>query len=581
MQIFECLDKKRDQNGIVQNLLLVNKDTNQKQWVAKDRLKAAMSQGSVFITNMRIDSSGKLIDCESQKVPKQNNPKQGNSLDTDEVLKYLKQLEESSKDGDTRIIKILRELYIRQNEMGQKLDKLLEGPDDNYSQAEVGVDNLAEYLISNTDKLDDIKKKIENLNNALLNPSSHSDKESKVTQPLRPSNTIDKSNSILLREANGYPKPENPYELERCEGSFMLGRNSLITSNDIDEINTDLNRMYIDTEESGGGFKYNKVPMEVIERLRKEVDKASLAFKYTREEFEYQLTTMIGMHTDLGLLSMVYGVVSDKINEIPGFIGETATGRTGLLSGVSLKKFGYAMKDLSLSVFDRLPGVDHTNVRDKRQAIRFRDKKQLTPSQINDIKNFTDSMWNDAARFVMNDPEWEIKLFVIQFLTKQYTGKYNATNSSKTIQSESGRQLTINDTSLTNKYANRLTEVSLTKICDYILEGRISDKYYLEACNRFFIGYFAAKKVMYSYGLYPFDKASTKKVNGLFIEIVKIACLMLNIAQGTIDGILTEIGAPDSEKRHSARMGKPHRYDWELAKFSEVMPAIDDNGIIE
>ena len=76
---------------------------------------------------------------------------------------------------------------------------------------------------------------------------------------------------------------------------------------------------------------------------------------------------------------------------------------------------------------------------------------------------------------------------------------------------------------------------------------------------------------MYSYGVYPFDKTSTKKINGVFLDLVKIACLMLNINQGTIDGILTEFGAPESEKKHSARMGKPNRYDWEPAKFTEVL----------
>lgn len=560
--VYDCIDKERDNSGTIRRLLLKQVDTGQTGWVAKDALKASMSQHKVQVRNLRIDDSGKLVDCKSS-APIQQQPqrREESRLNNEELLKYLKQLEESSKESDSKIIRILRELYMRQNEMGAKLDILLSSSSDSANPSQARLEGLADYLVKNVDKLSDITDKLSKLNTSIIQSN---------TKPAHDGKS--KTESMIEREANGYPKPENPYELDRCESSFMIGRNSLASSNNIDEINQDLNRLYIDGEELDGAFKDNRLTMEIVDRLRVEIDRANLAYKYTREEFEYQLTTMVGMHTDLGLLSMVYGVVSDKVNDIPGFIGETVTGGTGVLSGVSLKKFGYAMKDLSLSIAGKLPGTDKISIQDKRQAIRFKKDKQLSTTQIQDIKKFTDSMWNNAGRFIMNDPEWEIKLFVIQFLTKQYTGKYQATSDKNLgIQSESGKQSTFLDTTLADKHSNKLTEVSLTKICDYILDGRISDKYYIEACNRFFISYFAAKKVMYSYGVYPFDKTSTKKINGVFLDLVKIACLMLNINQGTIDGILTEFGAPESEKRHSARMGKPNRYDWEPAKFTEVL----------
>lgn len=559
--VYECLNKERDSNGIIRNILLKQLDTGQTRWVKKDMLKSLMSQGKVEVTNLRIDDSGKLVDCKTSDKPRQTPVVQ--RLQNDEVLGYLKQLEESSKESDTKIIRILRELYVRQTEMGDKLDAFITNNTETSTQAELRLGSLADYLLSNVDKLSTITTKLSQLNNLVLQSNRQPSGEDKS-----------KKESIIERESGGYPKPDNPYELDRCESSFMIGRNSLASSDNIDEINQDLNRLYIDGEELEGAFKNNPVPMEVITKLREEIDKANLAYKYTREEFEYQLTTMVGMHTDLGLLSMIYGVVSDKVNDIPGFIGETATG-TGLLSGISIKKFGYAMKDLSLSIAGMMPGVDKISIQDKRQSIRFKQDKQLSATQIQDITKFTDSMWNNAGRFIMHDPEWEIKLFVIQFLTKQYTGKYQATSSKNSaIQSELGRQSNITDSSLINKQSNKLTEISLTKICDYILDGRISDKYYIEACNRFFIAYFASKKVMYSYGLYPFDKTTTKKINGVFIDVLRIASLMLNINQGTIDGILTELGAPESEKKHSTRMGKPNRYDWEPAKFSEVLGII-------
>lgn len=553
---YTCLNKERDSNGAIKKVLL-QAENGEKRWVHKDQLKSLMNSGRINVTNLRIDASGKLIDSESG-VNKQADSIQQRRMSDDETLKILRSLESSSKENDTRIIRILRELYIRQTEFGEKLDSIINTPDDSTNQIDLKLGNLANYLVNNIDKLSDIQNKLTQLSQTIMTPKQ-SDSENK--------------NSIIGGESNGYNKPENPYELARCESSFMFGRNSLAGSNDIDEINLDLNRMYIDREDYTGAFKNNKVPMEIVQKLRDEIDKANLAYKYTREEFENQLNTMIGMHTDLGLLSVVYGTVSDKINDIPGFIGETATGRSGALSGITMKKFGYAIKDLSLSLAGMIPGVSEYKIQDKKQAIRFKEDKQLSHTQISDLKKFTDSMWNNAARFVMNDPDWEIKLFVIQFLTKQYTGKYKVTGSTNVvIKSSEGKQVNAIDSTLTDKYSSKLTEVTLTKLCDYILEGRISDKYYIEACNRFFIAYFASKKVIYSYGLYPFDKTATSKTNGVFIDTLKLGCLMLNINQGTIDGIIDELlGAPDKDKKDAAIQGNRFRYNWEQTTFADAL----------
>lgn len=563
MDVYTCLDKERDTSGSIKRILL-QAENGEKRWVSKDRLKALMNQGRIQVLNLRIDPSGKLIDTQSNI---QNNKSQDNRenrrISDEETLRLLKALEATSKESDARIIKILRELYIRQNELSAKIDAVLENPDDSSNQMDMKLNSLANYLVDNVDQLKDIKDKLTQLSQTITNKKQNTDDPDKT--------------SIIKSESNGYPKPENTYELARCESSFMFGRNSLASSNDIHEINMDLNRLYTyineEDEDPVGAFIGNTVPMELITKLRDEIDKANLAYRYTKEEFENELNTIIGMHTDLGLLSVVYGTVSDKINDIPGFIGETATGRSGVLSGLTMKKFGYAIKDLSLSIAGIIPGINEYAIRDKRQAIRFREKKQLSPAQANDLKEFTDGMWNDAARFILNDPEWEIKLFVIQFLTKQYTGKYKVTGKSNiAIQSNEGKQINTIDSSMTDKYSNKLTEVMLTKLCDYILEGRISDRYYIEACNRFFIAYFAAKKVIYSYGLYPFDKTATAKTNGVFIDTLRIGCLMLNVNQGTIDGIIDELlNAPDKDRKIASIQGNRSRYSWTQTTFSDAL----------
>ena len=107
--VYDCIDKERDNSGTIRRLLLKQVDTGQTGWVAKDALKASMSQHKVQVRNLRIDDSGKLVDCKSS-APIQQQPqrREESRLDNEELLKYLKQLEESSKESDSKIIRILR-----------------------------------------------------------------------------------------------------------------------------------------------------------------------------------------------------------------------------------------------------------------------------------------------------------------------------------------------------------------------------------------------------------------------------------------------------------------------------------------
>ena len=55
---YDCIDKERDNSGTIRRLLLKQVDTGQTGWVAKDALKASMSQHKVQVRNLRIDDSG-------------------------------------------------------------------------------------------------------------------------------------------------------------------------------------------------------------------------------------------------------------------------------------------------------------------------------------------------------------------------------------------------------------------------------------------------------------------------------------------------------------------------------------------
>lgn len=60
--IYRCTEKRRDSNNIIKQYILEDIHTHQTYTVNKDELKTKISSNQVQVTNLQIDSQGRLVD---------------------------------------------------------------------------------------------------------------------------------------------------------------------------------------------------------------------------------------------------------------------------------------------------------------------------------------------------------------------------------------------------------------------------------------------------------------------------------------------------------------------------------------
>lgn len=550
---YKCLDKERDASGAIKRILLKNLATGKQGWIDKDKLKSMMNTHQISVINLRVDSGGKLIDVESPTGSQENRqPQTQPRLDNEVILNYLKTLEASSKEQDGKIIRILRELYIRQNELCNKIDGLAIKDDDTTSLDE-GLKNIAAFLVDNKDKLDEIVSKIESIGQSLMNP---------------PTKDKDDKPSIIESSADGFDLPSNPYEKACYESFFNSGKNNILAATTSEELNRALNAA------TQNYFENNSVDIEVINKLKSELGPAYKAYKDTKEYYESQLNDFLENFNDCTMLSLLCSTATDKINEVPGLIGETATGKKGALKGVKFSKFKGAIEDCMYTVGQNMVGLYGISEQ-KRIENNFASSKKLSKAEINAIKTSTNGLWNCVYNFLSGDPQWEIKLYTIQYLNMLYLGRYDASNKQyRTYDAERGNLKSDLDYSLTNKYCNKLSEVYLTDLCEYMAGKSIRSKNFeafSDAYERVIAAYFAAKKVMYTYGIYPFDRASKPEENGAFINLAIIGSMLLNVKIETAKGMLNITDIPKQIVKGETRMGYPDRYKVVDTPFNQVL----------
>ena len=547
---FECLDKQRDNSGSIRKILLRDTSNGEQRWVEKDKLKSLMNQGKINVTNLKIDSAGKLVDTESTQINERRNQSRKEDTDSDEIIKLIKSLESSSRESDNKIVKILKELYLRQQQTHLKLDELMQ------KQEHTSGDNihtLSEYLQNNADKLKEVSEKLDSLTESIMNVGTASKDDENNTK-----------DSIIKQSK--FEFPEDVYEKLCYEELFMAGDNKLTGITDADTMYSEIKKLTSDCLNVDG------VPMELFDKLKIEIDKAYVAYTEMRNLYLSQMNDYLGNFADNSMMSLVTGAFADRINEVPGLIGQTATG-TEVLSDISMAKLTGALKDCIYTIGSMMPGLHHLAY--TKQELKFASDNKLSHAQIDALKNDIEGVWNSAYRFLTQDEMWEIKLYVIQYLNKMYLDNVDATKRGfKAYRSDQGNMSVFTDATLSNKYCQQLSEVYLTGICDFMTSRKIRSKQfeaYTEAYDRIIIAYFAAKKVMYSLGMYPFDKTSTPKQNGAFLQLAAVGAMMINVHFGIVNELLTETNAPESVIKRDKKMGFPDRYKVTYVPLNEVI----------
>ncbi len=221
--------------------------------------------------------------------------------------------------------------------------------------------------------------------------------------------------------------------------------------------------------------------------------------------------------------------ISDRFQTIVGASPEIVTGMS--------KEIAYAMAK-------NIPSIEKS-ARYKKAKNDFGNKPEISKAHANDIMKEIGGIWNNAISFINNNEEWEIMLYVIQTLNHSNLRTFSIATGIgyNAVENENGEMKKYIDDTFTGKKSKTLTETALLGIYKQFNEsGSIRDKIY--ECeklvyDRFIVSYFAAKKVLYTYRLFPFGKNATPQINGLAVKLIESGLSLTNVKSDIAQRMLT------------------------------------------
>ena len=117
--IYRCKEKKRDpnNNNTIKQYILEDIHTHQTYTVNKDELKTKMTSNQVRVTNLQIDSQGRLVDKQETTSNQRSNLQSQSRNLADMTNRELKEYIDSLSDADKliikRIVQMIREVMNR------------------------------------------------------------------------------------------------------------------------------------------------------------------------------------------------------------------------------------------------------------------------------------------------------------------------------------------------------------------------------------------------------------------------------------------------------------------------------------
>ncbi len=491
MRTYTCINKIRDNNNIIKQYVLKDIQTHTEFTVGKDELKAKISTNQVSITNLRIDSNGRLVDKANEEPSRvQETPRRLQDMTNKELYDYIKTLENSSKTSNSRLLSVIREIYNRcintDNIVEQILQQMESENHSNTNESSLSnqINAIQSYLSDNADNLEQIKRDISNLNTQLQSISGENETETPK----------------LLTDNGEFEIPSDVYSKFFYEQYF-----DAVATNNI-PINND----------------------NIISFFKEELEKAYKAYTETESFYMAQLNDYTN-YNQTQFFSAMTDAISDRFKEIVGASPEIVTGMS--------KEIAYAMAKI-------IPPIEKS-ARYKKAKNDFGNKPEISKAHANDIMKEIGGIWNNAISFITDNEEWEIMLYVIQTLNHSNLRTFSIATGIgyNAVENENGEMKKYMDDTFTGKKSKALTETALFAIYKQFNErGSIRDKIY--ECeklvyDRFIVSYFAAKKVLYPYRLYPFGKNATPQINGLAVKLIETGLSITNVKSDVARQMLT------------------------------------------
>ena len=259
---------------------------------------------------------------------------------------------------------------------------------------------------------------------------------------------------------------------------------------------------------------------ELLSLIKEEITKTSTAYFDTESYYTDQLNEHSEIYNYSAVLAEMMGILSATREE----------------KGIPAVD---AMKEVAESCVYGLgkllpSGRINNAIKQKEFERDFTSSTKIDKEKAHKLMKKIDGIWNNAICILQNNPYWEVTLYVIQTLNKLYLNTFKISNGTDwVIKNQKGNMDTRVDTSLTDKHANSLAELSLIETYR-LLEEMSALKIKKNECgkeiyDRFIVAYFASKKVLYSQNRSPFSEDANPKTNGFQVKLMEQALILMNV----------------------------------------------------
>lgn len=506
MVVLTCVDKCKSPSGDITHLVLQEVGSDKRIQMTKDQLKLLITNKKVEVTNLKVDNGGRLVDRNPKEFEdsrkSENTPPKKTDITNEELLDQIRLLEEQ---GNKALANLIKGLYQKQLELDQKIQNI-----SSQNTRNPNVDLAEKQEIRRA--LGDILGKLQN-NDAAIGRLENSIQNIKTSLDNIDSNTDEDKDKPSV---DNHKIPESDYEklfFNRYRVENPLINNGMTTQ----ELTQALAGLSWPELQTLG------VTPELLSDLSVEIESAKKAYKQIESLYTANLKDY-----------------SDKVSTLT-FVGTCVDGLGTVVGNIS--KFGEVGKNLLIGAIPDLVlnfgKVDNTagfgEFWDYKRSLHlFGDNKKMSLNKRSSLVTGTNGIWNCVIDYIDSDPDWEIKLYVVQSLNHIYFNIANTGTDARVLNSDRGNKVSTQG----NKYltkSNSFCEKALKSYSKWFEDRcNVEDtdfKYIKPTYDASIIAYFAAKKLLYSCGKYPYDTNSRATENGALVLLASLGMLMMSVSE--------------------------------------------------
>jgi hypothetical protein len=524
----KCIQKIRNERNVITAYILRDSNGTERK-VDSDTLKRRIQEGSVHVTNLKMDKQGRLLDSTTPDNAQAHNSNVQNTANqhiTDEELKRLiVKLARDTNNRDSEIQRILADLCRKNAELTQRLNNIEtvnnESNSDNDSNdtIEDRINNAINYLVSNGHSLDEIKNDINNMSRSLANIT---------TNAASSNNKSNKDKYVVIPFEGNLREPDDIYEKRIYEKAYTFGENKLVKATTQDEITTILED--IKQELANNGYYVMNfdtgIQLNEVSKLKDTVKDISYIYYSTKQLFLEQLDDY-GKH--------VASVTADARTAI----GHNKIG-SKILNLIDDTKAGFRI------VADAANALIGSNKSKQRQLKdNYKHSTKLDAEKAYRLRSTESGLWNCYTEEFADDTDdyFDTKAYCVQSLACSYFGETGVKDAGVT-------RYYICDTA-----AKQIYNIYDKNVLGYELKDAERETKIYESM---IIAYFSAKKTIqreYN-GAVPFvnQQYSTPRIDEYAMNIMRITLLMCSLKPAVVENVLNNF--KDALKKNNMYIGR-------------------------